>query len=63
MLSHDMIISHKSGVLNLARTPKLLAGESLKLAGETFSKKITTTVGIFLEKSLKIFQKIHYFGE
>ena len=46
----DLYISN-AGVLNLARTPKLLAGEFLKLAGEIFSKKITTTVVIFLEKT------------
>ena len=46
-----------AGVLNLARTPKLLAGEFLKLAGEVFSKKITTAVVIFFGKITTKFSK------
>ena len=54
---HAIPLRTTAGVLNLARTPKLLAGEFLKLAGEVFSKKITTAVVIFLEKSLRNFPK------
>ena len=56
-MNKNMPCEASAGVLNLARTPKLLAGEFLKLAGEVFSKKITTAVVIFSEKSVRNFPK------
>ena len=59
----QLIYAFKTGVLNLARTPKLLAGEFLKLAGEIFSKNHYNGSDIFWKNHYEIFQKNLNCGE